>query len=192
MLVHHTEVLGNKSEIDTSLVSHDGPKSHSAILEDANEILRAKNCETASVGQSVGKSVFGKVLYLAMLARFSSINNLITGLACIMCRIRKVPREHAGNWNHVKRQVWEKLLRSSQAYFPPQNCKQLIPELSRAGVLITRNRLSVYSLIKFHKAGSLGIVSHQDTGLCRILLLRSHQAVESDSDIHLAANLTST
>ena len=56
LLVHHTEVLGNKSEIDTSLVSQDGPKSHSAILEDANEILRAKNCETASVGQSVGKS----------------------------------------------------------------------------------------------------------------------------------------
>ena len=127
-----------------------------------------------------------------MLSRFSSIDHLITGLAAITCRVRQVPREHAGNWNSVKRQVWEKLLRSSQTYFPPQNIKQLITELSRAGILITRNRLSVYSLVKFHQAGSLGIVSHQDTGLCRLLLLRSHQAVGSGSDIHLAANLTST
>ena len=38
----------------------------------------------------------------------------------------------------------------------------------------------------------MGIISHKDTNLCRILLLRAHQAVESGSDIHLAANLTRT
>merc|ERR1712215_292260 len=181
--------LLGKSEIDKSLVSHD---SYSDILESSNEILRPKNCETASVGQGVRKSVFGKALYLAMLTRFSSINSLITGLACIMCRIRKVPREHAGNLNHVTRQAWEKLLRSSQLYYPPENCKQMIPELSKAGILTTKNRLSLYSLIRFHKAGSMGIISHKDTNLCRILLLRAHQSVESGSDIHLAANLTRT
>ena len=184
----HTEILGKKSETD----SHDEFKSHSDILVDANDILRANNCETASVGQSVGKSVFGKVLYLEMLARFSSIDHLITGLAAITCRVRKVPREHAGNWNSVKRQVWEKLLRSSQTYFPPQNIKQLIPEKSRAGVIITRNRLSSYGLVKFHQCASLGIVSHVDTALCHILLLRAHSAVGNGTNIHLAGNLTGT
>ena len=105
--------------------------------------------------------------------------------------MRKVPREDAAIWNSVKRQVWEKMLRSSQKYFPPQNVKQLIPEMTRAGVLVTKNRLSSYGLVKFHQAGSLGIVSHQDVGLCHILLLRSHAAVGSDSNIHLAGNLTS-
>ena len=36
----------------------------------------------------------------------------------------------------------------------------------------------------------MAIISHTDTSMCRILLLRAHQAQESGSDIHLAANLT--
>ena len=80
MLVLHTQILGRKSETGEN---YDKPKSHSEILLDANDILRANNCETASVGQTVGKSLFGKVLYLEMLARFSSIDHLITGLTAI-------------------------------------------------------------------------------------------------------------
>ena len=186
--MHHTELLGEKSETS----SHDGTLAdHGAILSDANNILKADNGQTASLEQRSGEGVFGKQFYLEMLARFSSLDHLITGLVAITCRVRKVPREDAATWNSVKRQVWEKMLRSSQKYFPPQNIKQLIPEMTRAGVLVTKNRLSAYGLVKFHQAGSLGIVSHQDVGLCHILLLRSHSAVGSDSNIHLAGNLTS-
>ena len=92
VLTFHTELLG-KSETDKTLKGHN---SYSDILAKANEILSPNNCETTSVGL-VRKTVFGKDLYLSMLARFSSIYNLITGLACIMCRVRKVNRENAGN-----------------------------------------------------------------------------------------------
>merc|ERR1712215_154082 len=145
ILVHHTEVLGEKSETS----SHDGTF--------ANHILKADHGETASLKQRSGETVFGKQFYLALLARFSSIDHLIIGLAAIICRVRKIPRENAGIWNYIKRQVWEKMLRSSQLYFPPKYIKQLIPEMTRAGVLCTKKRLSSYGLVKFHQVGWLGI-----------------------------------
>ena len=90
--VHHTEVLGEKSETS----SHDGTLAdHSAILLDANNILKPDNGETASLKQRSGEAVFGKQLYLALLARFSSLDHLITGLAANTCRVRKVLREDA-------------------------------------------------------------------------------------------------
>ena len=95
--MHHTELLGEKSETDGTLASH------SAILSDANKILRADNGQTASLEQRSGEAVFGKELYLEMLGRFSLLDHLITGLAAITCRVRKVCTEDAAIWNRGKR-----------------------------------------------------------------------------------------
>merc|ERR1712030_89349 len=173
ILVHHTELLGENSTTS----SHDGTLAdHNAILTDANTLLKADNDQTASLGQGSGEVVYGKQFYLELLARFSSLERLITGLVAITCRVRKIPRGDAATWNSVKKQVWEKMLRSSQKFFPPRNVNQLVPEMTRTGVLVTKNRLSAYGLVKFHQTGSLGIISHQDVGLCHLLLLRSHAA----------------
>ena len=67
---------------------------------------------------------------------------------------------------------------------------QLIPEYTRTGVLVTKNRLSAYGLVRYHKAGRLGIISHLDVGLGHLLLMRSHAAVGSNSNVHCAGNLT--
>ena len=154
---------------DNSLVVH---KNYGDILASSNEILNSENSDATRVGHNVRKSVLGKTVYLAMVARFSNINSLITGLTCVMCRVRKIDRGHAGNWHQVAKQAWDKLMRSSQLYYPPENIKQMFPELDKCGVLSTKNRLSDYSLIKYHKSGGMGIISHKDTNLCRILLQR--------------------
>ena len=60
----------------------------------------------------------------------------------------------------------------------------------RTDILVTKNRLSAYGLVRYHKAGQLGIISHLDTGLCQLLLMRSHAAVCSNSNVHCAGNLT--
>merc|ERR1712215_640865 len=114
--------------------------------------------------------------------------------ATIMCRVRKLNREQAGTWNQMTRQAWEKLLRTSQLYFPPQNCKQMFPEINKAGIITSKNRLTLYSLIKFHKSGAMGIISHMDTSMCRILLLRAHSKpcfCQICSQVNIAARFLS-
>merc|ERR1711867_177681 len=54
VLTLHTELLA-VSETENTLKSHN---SYNAILDKANDILNPKNCKAASVGTSVGKSVF--------------------------------------------------------------------------------------------------------------------------------------
>ena len=136
-----------------------------------------------------GELTYGKQFYNELLARFSCINKLITGLTTITLRVRRIPPDCVA-FNRVKRQVWDRILRTSQKIFPPKHTRQLVPETSRTGVLITKNRLNAYGLVKFHKAGQLGIVSHVDEKLCNILLRNSHAAVNADSITHCPGSLT--
>ena len=185
ILVFHTELLGKNSTTS----SPDSPADYNAILTDANTLLKEHYGQIASLGKGSGEGTYAKQFYLELLSRFSSLERLIVGLVVITCRARKISTD-AATFNAVKRQVWDKILRTSQKYYPPVNVKQLVPEFSRTGVLVTKNRLSAYGLVRYHKAGQLGIISHLDTGLCQLLLMRSHAAVGSNSSIHCAGNLT--
>ena len=133
--------------------------------------------------------LYSRQFYQELLDRFSSLDKLVVGLVTITLRLRKVSA-NAVEFNSAKAQVWDRLIRSFQKHFPPRHVNQLVPEFSKTGVLITRNRLTKYGLVRYHKTGQLAIISHSDVKLSDLLLRRSHSAVEASSNIHCAGNLT--
>ena len=186
ILVFHTELLGPGSPTTSTTGT---PSGYDAILAAANSLLLEDDGQVASLGKGSGEVTYAKQFYLELLARFSSLEKLIVGLVTITLRVRKIPAG-AVEFNSVKTQIWDRILRSSQKHFPPKHVNQLVPELSKTGVLVTKNRLSSYGLVRYHRAGQLGIVSHLDVGLCNLLLRKSHAAVNADSNTHCAGNLT--
>ena len=70
--------------------------------------------------------IYGRAFYESMTNKFNNIEHLVSALAVLLLWVKRKQKQATG-LDALKREVFRKLMRSSQAYFKPENVKQQLP-----------------------------------------------------------------
>ena len=91
-----------------------------------------------------------------------------------------------------KIQLFKKLVRTSQTNFYPKNISQLQPYKNTDNLLVTNNRMSTVTHLKFFENQELPIVSREDKEFVELILSSAHtrRVGNSVNKIHLSKGLT--
>ena len=159
------------------------------LCETAGEPGYAKVTAVHKPGNVDQLDIYERAFYESMTNKFNNIEHLVSALAVLLLWVKRKQKQATG-LDALKREVFRKLMRSSQAYFKPENVKQQLPYFKNK-IMVTDNRLNNYNLVKFHQNGALPIISHQDQKMCYALFSYAHTDRDTTGTMHVSKRLTS-